>query len=202
MGLLPRTVPNQRWKPCSDIPGRSPGCSIDCTGGFRTTSGIPLNKLTQLLIKMLVDRRSDRVAGKGLEPSDQYDALISLEGLENLQAQPDYMLPLFCVRTGLWSVDRDAIPALSGRRPLPWGHPLEQEVRRLTVETVRRLAEAIDRPSGWVRGRIDSVLWSTAVQGCFPVSCGDCTFRSTCDAVRGYNDRLDWDHHRTRTPYY
>lgn len=169
---------------------------------FPFSFGDPLRKLSQLLLKIMLDRRDRNNPQGDVETSDTYEQLLSLEGADQIKAQPDYMLPLFCLKTGLWDVDPWVEPFFSQHRQLPWGHPLERSIRELTVRTVDRLADQISSNVENLLGRIDSIMWQTAVEGCFPVDCEDCAFNLDCEAVQGDINRLSWHHHLTRTPSY
>jgi hypothetical protein len=198
----------------AEVTGESPRF-IDLLKSYRTTPAVldaleqffpysfgdPYQKLSQLLLKMIIDRR-DGASTFDLDGTDDWHEATRFLSADSLTAQPDYMLPLYCLKTGLWSVSDELATIYRRRRPLPMDHPLEDSIRRATVETVRLLGEAIDSDSETLQGAVDSVMWMTAVEGCFPVECEGCDFYDICDAVQGTNDRLDWDHHLTRTIHY
>lgn len=196
----------------AETSGESPTFSA-LLGSYRTTPAVldalerffpysfgdPFRKLSQLLLKMVIDRTaSDR-----LENTPEWLDVARNLNSDTLGAQPDYMLPLFCLKTGLWEVDDRLETMFRERRELPMDHPVEREIRSATVETVERLAKHVDEENGQqLRGAVDSVMWITAVEGCFPVDCEGCDFFDDCEAVQGDNDRLQWDHHLTRTTHY
>jgi len=170
---------------------------------FPYSFGDPLRKLSQLMLKMIIDRTPFDDEKERFETTKSWkEATRFLDG-EYLRGQPDDMLPLFCLKTGLWNVDYPIKKVFRDSLELPMDHPLEQTIRQATVETVDCLAGMIEVPAGeTARGHVDSVMWQTAVEGCFPVDCQGCDFFEDCGAVQHHNSRLDWDHHLTRTTYY
>jgi len=167
---------------------------------FPYSFGDPFKKLSQLLLKMIMDRRS---VDDDTFPAtaDWIDATRFLDP-KHLTAQPDYMLPLFCLKTGLWELDERERTIYTEERELPMDHPIEQEIRETTVRTVQRIAEALELDQSSIQGDVDSIMWQTAVKGCFPVECDGCEFYDGCDAVQSENNRLKWNYHLTRTPHY
>ncbi len=170
---------------------------------FPYSFGDPFRKLPQLFFKMIRDRRPENMpADLKFENKDCYLEATEFTGGDSLKAQPDYMLPLFCLKTGIWEIDEQVKIIFENRRPMPMDHPVEQAIRTASVETVDFIADRIPGERGINCGRVDSIMWQTAVEGCFPVDCEGCNFYQSCDAVNKKNERLYWAHHLTRTINY
>ncbi len=170
---------------------------------FPYSFGDPFRKLSQLLFKMIVDRRDENMPPENqFSEADDYDRVTNFSGVEELKAQPDYMLPLFCLKTGLWDVSEQIEMFFTEPVELPMSHPVEHEIRENTVEIVAEFATELPGNTGLNSGRVDSIMWQTAVQGCFPGDCENCSFQSVCAAQNEDERRLNWHHHLTRTPYY
>ncbi|GEM_PF-4746786 len=175
----------------------------EMTEYFPYSFGDPFLKLAQLLFKMIVDRRAENLPeGTELESTKGWEEATRFEGVNGLKAQPDYMLPLFCLKTGLWEIEQEAEKFFSEKVELPRGHWVEEKIRELTVETVDKIARQLSGDPGLNSGRVDSIMWRRAVQGCFPRECEGCPFRDDCSAHDEDRRRLDWHHHLTRTTYY
>ncbi|MGM0380856.1 MAG: queuosine salvage family protein [bacterium] len=180
-----------------------PGVMAGLEEYFPYSYGDPFRKLPQLMVKMLIDRRQENMpTDKRFETDDFYRRATLFSGIDELKAQPDYMLPLFCLRMGLWEVEDALGRLIAGKKEIPMDHPYEQEIRRKTVRTVEMIAEALEGNPGLNNCRVDSIIWQTAVEGCFAGECEDCFFNQNCDAYQGRNNRLSWPHHLTRTPNY
>ncbi|MFB6355494.1 MAG: queuosine salvage family protein [bacterium] len=169
---------------------------------FPYSFGDPFQKLSQLYTKMLIDRLPSNLPDSSLVHTEKYQTAVGFSGYDTLQAQPDYMLPLFFIKTGIWDLRDEVSRMISRNRECPMDHPIEMEIRKTTVKTVKRIASRLDGESGKNRCDVDSIAWITAVEGCFPVDCDGCHFYQQCEAVQGENDRLNWNHHLTRTPHY
>ncbi|MFP4687422.1 MAG: queuosine salvage family protein [bacterium] len=170
---------------------------------FPYSFGDPFQKLSQLFFKMIYDRRPENMpSGLEFETDSAYLEASSFTGTGQLKAQPDYMLPLFFLKSGLWEIGAELEKIYSEHLHLPMDHPLEQQLREMSVETVKMIASRLPGDRGLNTARVDSIAWQTAVNGCFPVECEGCNFEEVCDAVNGRNNRLHWDHHLTRTPNY
>ncbi len=170
---------------------------------FPLSFGDPFYKLPQLMVKMLIDRRDENMPpDRRFESSGIYNQATQFEEIDSLKAQPDYMLPLFCMRVGLWEMDDSIGKTIADKREIPMDHPYERALRQRTVETVEKIASAQEGSPGLNNCRVDSIMWQTAVKRCFPCECEGCPFSGVCDAFQGKNDRLTWTHHLTRTPNY
>ncbi len=170
---------------------------------FPYSFGDPFQKLSQLLFKIIVDRCPENMPESQLFPEeDGWSRSVNFGGIEKLTAQPDYMLPLFSLKTGLWDMEPTVKKYFSDQIELPMDHPVEVEIRRLTVETVAILADRVPGNSGLNAGKIDSIMWQRAVKGCFPRDCQGCKFIDWCAAKTTEPWRMKLDHHLTRTIYY
>ncbi len=173
------------------------------TDYFPYSFGDPFQKLAQLLFKMIVDRRAENLPPEtALKNTTAWQEATQFKGVEGLKAQPDYMLPLFCLKSGLWDIEQRAEKFFGEQIELPREHWLEEKIRELTVETVDQIAHRLSGDPGLNSGRVDSIMWRRAVQGCFPQECEGCPFRDNCSARGEEQRRLDWHHHLTRTTYY
>jgi hypothetical protein len=170
---------------------------------FPYSFGDPFRKLPQLFFKMIRDRRPENLpSGFQFENKDCYLEATEFAGGDSLKAQPDYMLPLFCLKTGIWEIDEQVKSIFKNSRRMPMDHPVELAIRGASVETVDLIADGLPGERGINCGRVDSIMWQTAVEGCFPVNCEGCNFSGNCDAVNKKNERLYWAHHLTRTINY
>lgn len=170
---------------------------------FPYSFGDPFRKLSQLMVKMLIDRRDENMPAENLFTSDKfYREATEFNGVDELKAQPDYMLPLFCIRTGLWELDNSLGNLIAQKVEIPMDHPYEREIRRKTVKTVKKIAGDLEGNPGLNNCRVDSLMWQTAVEGCFAGGCESCKFGEKCGAYLEDNERLNWPHHLTRTPNY
>jgi hypothetical protein len=194
----------------SEILKRSNGKLLKLLGILRDyfpfSYGDPFLKLPLLMIKFLWGRLPVNLKRYAihLECYDNYENLLELEDTNLFEAQADYMVPLFFIRTGIFRVgDPEVLEKLVQNREIGMESDIEKTYRALTVRAIRLLADKIteilevkDREGtyrGALRFLLDSLFWQNAVLKCrehtYDRRIGStCSYSDICDACD--DDRL------------